>query len=253
MIRVARGPALEGFEQRAHKWEDDYRAAKDLNQELTVSVFWGRIRSHIQDDAAQLFQIFHGKCAFCESHMAHVSSPNVEHYRPKSRFPELAFRWDNWLLSCGRCNDKKWAHFPDCNSEPCLIDPTEDDPEAHIEFVGYVPMPRTKRGDETIRLIQLDRSPLEEERSWWLACVNGLLVLCVSSDIQEIRQEARLLLVWSMQDEAPYAAMTRCYLREKAPRLASPLHPHPHVVVHEPIQRIQQLVDDLAIDLERLE
>ena len=48
--------------------------------------------------------MFHGKCAYCESKIRHVSDPHIEHYRPKRTFPRLTFAWDNLLLACGICN-----------------------------------------------------------------------------------------------------------------------------------------------------
>ena len=253
MISAKRGLPREGFAERAAAWKTSFEVKRSRNPDLTVSSFWAGIRSSIRSDAVHLYEAFHGKCAFCESCMAHVSSPQVEHYRPKSKYPDAAFDWENWLLSCGRCNDRKWAHFPDCDGVPCLIDPASEEPESHIEFVGYVPVPKTRRGAETIQLIGLDRSPLEEERSRWLNQINGLLLLCGSVESAASRHEARELLIWSMQDDAPYAAMVRCYLRARAPRLANPAQAHPPVRLRDPISRIQQLVDTLFSVLQEIE
>jgi uncharacterized protein (TIGR02646 family) len=243
MIKVNRGSQPPNFEQHKNKWRMDFDTAQIKNREVTISAFWAKVRRSISEEAQYLFQAFHNKCAFCESYLGHVTSPNIEHYRPKSKFPELAFEWENWLLSCGRCNDKKWAHFPQCDDDPCLIDPTKENPELHLEFVGYMPVSRTERAAETIRLVGLDRNPLEEERSRWLTYLNSLLLHCVSSK-PEIKKEARELLIWAMQDDAPYTNMTRCYLRQKAPRLAAPSVPHPYVSISDPMQRIQCLVNE---------
>jgi uncharacterized protein (TIGR02646 family) len=253
MIRAKRGLPLDGFAERAADWKTRFEVERSRNPDLTVSSFWAGIRSSIRSDAMHLYKAFHGKCAFCESRMAHVSNPQVEHYRPKSKYPDAAFDWENWLLSCGRCNDRKWAHFPDCDGVPCLVDPAAEDPELHIEFIGYVPVPKTRRGTETIQLIGLDRSPLEDERSRWLSYINGLLLLCISSANAEFRREARELLIWSMQDDAPYAAMVRCYLRARTPRLANPPQSHLPVRLDDPIGRIQQLVDILFPVLQEIE
>lgn len=250
MIHVDRGPKPGGFDVRSQNWSGRFQTEQSHNPQLTISKFWASVRDEIRQDAVVLYNFFHGKCAFCESYMAHVSSPQIEHYRPKRHFPALAFNWDNWLLSCGRCNDKKWAHFPDCEGQPCLIDPVTEEPSEHIEFVSYVALPKTERGKKTINLIGLNRSPLEDERSRWLIYINTLLLIC--SHLPQQRQETRELLIWSMQDDAPYAAMTRCYLRDKAPRLANPEQPHPHVDPRAPIARMEQLLEEnrrLLLDL----
>ena len=249
MIHVERGPKPKGFDGRASRWAARFRDEQRLEAQLTISKFWARIRSEVRQDAEVLYSAFNGKCAFCESLMAHVSAPHIEHYRPKSQFPDLAFDWENWLLSCGRCNDSKWAHFPECDGEPCLINPTTEDPAEHVEFLDFIALARTQRGQETIKLVGLNRSPLEDERSRWLTYINVLLLLWVAS---ESLAEARELLIWSMQNDAPYAAMTRCYLREKAPRLAHPSPPHPHVDPKDPIGRMKRLMDEYASLLQNM-
>ena len=39
-------------------------------------------------------------------------TPTVDHFRPLSRYPALAYQWSNWIFSCRRCNGEnkqdKW-------------------------------------------------------------------------------------------------------------------------------------------------
>jgi uncharacterized protein (TIGR02646 family) len=251
MIRVNRGPEPDGFAMRAADWYRRFEEARRKDPKLTASQFWSRVRATVRADAQVLYEAFHGKCAFCEAKMAHVSSPHVEHYCPKSRFPDRMFDWQNWLLSCGRCNDKKWAHFPDCDDQPCLLDPTTEDPATHLDFSGAWVLAKTRRGEETIKLVGLDRSPLEDERAQWLMKINELLLLVCC--VPEASAEARELLIWAMQADAPYSAMTRCYLRQKTPRLADPEISHAHVVLHDPQERIAGLVEQYANQLRGLD
>lgn len=249
MIRVDRGAPLEGFTERAASWKNRMEEALRKNSKLTRSKYWSQVRNEITTDAQELFVRFRGKCAFCESHMAHVSRAHIEHYRPKSRaeFAELTFDWGNWLLSCGRCNDNKWAHFPYCEDYPCLINPTEDDPAKHITFVSSVALGRTPRGIETIRLLGLDRSPLEDERVIWLSFVRSLLLLCL---IESAKPAARTMLIWSMQNDAPYSAMTRNFLQEHAPLLASAIHET--VSLNNPVSQIEELISRYKEELRNL-
>jgi len=64
----------------------------------------------------QLDELFHGKCAYCESFFASTAPVDVEHYRPKGAVSEdashpgywwLAMDWDNLLPSCIDCNRKR--------------------------------------------------------------------------------------------------------------------------------------------------
>ncbi len=62
---------------------------------------------------ASLHQLFHGKCAYCESFYFSTAPVDTEHFRPKGRLQEapdhggywwLAASWDNLLPSCIHCN-----------------------------------------------------------------------------------------------------------------------------------------------------
>lgn len=61
----------------------------------------------------QLYAIFHGKCAYCETFYPAVAPVDVEHYRPKGGVSQdadhpgywwLAMEWENLLPSCIHCN-----------------------------------------------------------------------------------------------------------------------------------------------------
>jgi hypothetical protein len=178
MIRVDRGSPPAGFAGRAASWRRAYADEKRRRAGASPTEFWRRIRPRLREDAEALFQASHGKCAYCESRMAHVSRAQIDHYYPKASFPRRCFDWSNWLLSCGRCNDSKWASFPACDGEPCLVDPGSEDPAAHVEFRGAMAAYKSRRGEVTIDLVGLNRSPLEDERTRWLLQVEVLLLLC---------------------------------------------------------------------------
>lgn len=48
------------------------------------------------------------RCMYCED----SRGVDVEHYKPKARYPELVFDWANFLLVCARCNRRKSSRFP---------------------------------------------------------------------------------------------------------------------------------------------
>ena len=250
MIRVERGSEPDGFSSRAADWRGRFKEARKHKPDLTASQFWSSIRAQVRADAEALYAAFHGKCAYCEAKPAHVSSPQIEHYRPKKKFPDLTFDWHNWFLSCGRCNQKKWAHFPDCDGQPCLLDPTAEDPSEHLDFLRARVLARTHRGEETIKLVGLDRSPLEDDRAEWLVKIHTLLLLW--RWVPDVSREARELLIWAMQADAPYAAMTRCYLQKITPRFANPETPHAIVTPHDPRERLASLVEQFTDQLREL-
>jgi uncharacterized protein (TIGR02646 family) len=180
VIRVARGREPEGFAEQAAAWLQHFRG-EQRNNNVTLSQYWARIRSSrpAKQYADQLYAACHHKCAFCESKPESTSHLHVEHYRPKgnSLFEHLTFVWQNWLASCSICNGTKWVRFPDCEGLPCLIDPASEDPREHISFLRHDVVSKTHRGEETIKLVGLDRSPLTDQRSEWLMVIDALLVL----------------------------------------------------------------------------
>ncbi len=52
--------------------------------------------------------MFANKCAYCESYLMHVSYGHIEHFKPKAKYPQYCFSWDNLLLGCEVCNGKRY-------------------------------------------------------------------------------------------------------------------------------------------------
>ena len=70
------------------------------------------------------------RCMYCvDSHGC-----DIEHFRPKARYPKRAFQWDNLLLCCTECGRFKGDQYPMANHRPLLIDPTAEDPWLHLDF-----------------------------------------------------------------------------------------------------------------------
>jgi hypothetical protein len=231
MIRIHRGDAPEGFEDRSDEWRRRFVEYRKSDAEISASKAWGKLRGEIKADAEVLAERFHHKCAYCEAKPGHVSHPHIEHYRPKgsARFEGRMFDWDNWLLSCGICNQEKWRHFPEDGGKPLLLNPAGEDPAAHVYFVGPRIRGLTKRGTKTIEIVDLDRPDLRSDRGSWLVLVYAILLLWMESSKEEVRQQCREHLIWAMQEDAPYSAMTKALLVDKCPNFARPLSPHPHV------------------------
>jgi hypothetical protein len=90
------------------------------------------------------------RCAYCEDSLA----DEVEHVRPKNLFPELAFRWPNYLFACGPCNGPKSNRYgvvvgdiveefvrrprdpilPPPEGPTALVDPRTEDPTEFLEL-----------------------------------------------------------------------------------------------------------------------
>lgn len=77
------------------------------------SSFW-------KESKIQLLIESNNKCAYCETPTRVVAYGDVEHFRPKSIYWWLAYSYDNYLPSCGACNQeykKDLFHLADQNNE----------------------------------------------------------------------------------------------------------------------------------------
>jgi uncharacterized protein (TIGR02646 family) len=110
------------------------------------------------------------RCMLCSGSEA----AQVEHFRPKTIFPELAMTWENFLWCCGVCNQAKGNRFPpDTEFSGKFINPIDENVWEFFfldEFGNLTPRWRKERDDydprafSTWKLMKLDRQVLQECR-----------------------------------------------------------------------------------------
>ena len=80
-----------------------------------------------QSDLARAFEEL---CAYCEV----LCTGEVDHFRPKSRFPKSVYDWSNWVLVCRDCNLAKGDKWPSTGYvDPCA-DTELEFPERYFDF-----------------------------------------------------------------------------------------------------------------------
>ena len=105
-----------------------------------------------------------GHCAYCQASVDDAGHGAVEHFRPKSLFPMLAYEWDNYFYSCERCNTFKSDKWPDRGE---YVRPDAGDPAVRFIFTGLGRVKAVARDRDariTIRDLDLNRSPLASKR-----------------------------------------------------------------------------------------
>lgn len=51
-------------------------------------------------------------CSFCDGFPVEpVSANSIEHFKPKSQFPRLAYAWKNLFYCCSKCQESKMENF----------------------------------------------------------------------------------------------------------------------------------------------
>jgi len=117
----------------------------------------------------------HGKCAYCESKIKHISYGDIEHILPKniSARPDLYVAWSNLTLSCEQCNQSGKRTYFDENLP--LINPYTDIPSQHLQDIG--PRIMSISGDDrafvTKNVLKLNRAVLVESRPEALVVDHG--------------------------------------------------------------------------------
>lgn len=80
-----------------------------------------------------LFKSSNEKCAFCESIPGDSGYLEVEHYHPKSLYPNETFKWNNLLPSCKKCNIPK--SNLDTKKYP-IVNPYDYNPDDYFKYSG---------------------------------------------------------------------------------------------------------------------
>ena len=147
------------------------------------------------------------KCAYCESGINAHRSQQVEHFKPKSLFPSLAYDWSNYFLACNGCNGAKldkWPHMGD------YVRPDQGQPETLFVFDDRGGM-RAQEADSdaqrTVDDFELDRSGLQTARRVAIRLQLAMLhdVIETGLPIETMRQLAQGLVKRAEDPRVPYS------------------------------------------------
>lgn len=204
-----------------------------------------------------LSDLFHGKCAYCESR-DELGALDLEHFRPKAnasdltglktdnlRYAWLAYDWDNLLLACRACNLTrklsdhiigKGARFPvlgerahlgatvdECrySEKGTLLDPCFDDPGEHLTFNNDGRCePLSSRGELSILVIGLNRPALIDARRRALLLLDHELRALHSARVAEFENKIGKnikIIAELAAPSQPYAGAIRSILEKRLP------------------------------------
>jgi hypothetical protein len=206
----------------------------------------------------EFFRAQHGKCGYCEIKLAGQVG-QMDHFRPKGAVYELhedeelwghededdttfrgrgiarkslgyhwlAYSWENYVLSCERCNaglkrsyfpvvesPRCWPPKPDVHERACLINPFDGpNPVEHLEFtiLGTVAARGEGRyGIETIRTLGLNRPSLVEVREETARKMHYSAQVIVSDEFDDrAKQEALTSIAEFADAKRAHAGMAR--------------------------------------------
>jgi len=97
MIRLTRPSKPATLVRNTSKWKRNLLLAKtDAEKEKHKKKYdQPEVRTALET-------MCNSKCAYCESKIKHIATPQIEHYRPSSKWLHKTFAWENLLLACGK-------------------------------------------------------------------------------------------------------------------------------------------------------
>ncbi len=117
MIGVARAPEPENFSTTVGVKGQKLLRTSNLRPPVE-SKFW-KGKEHWRDALDELGDSYSWVCAYAAMRIERVTgSRSVEHFKPISIYPSLAYDWNNFRLVCGLMNGRK-GNFED------VLDPFE--------------------------------------------------------------------------------------------------------------------------------
>ncbi|MDA7881355.1 hypothetical protein N9A94_03545 [Akkermansiaceae bacterium] len=238
------GPESKGGKER--KDAIDHYTGPDKDESFTFSAYKG------DDVKLALDRLFHGKCAYCESHYASIHPMDVEHWRPKGevtrREGELIFKvmkpgyywlaaeWTNLLPSCIDCNRQRRHHeFVPPEGDDLLIidehtlDTSPQDRDEALEVVkrgkkNLFPVkgddyPRTPEAFEAKPDVPMLLNPCEDKPEKYLKYIEGAVVCPkeqLSDDEFEWDKAAQSIMIYGLNRSRLVYARQELLLEIKA-------------------------------------
>ncbi len=163
MIKMTRNKEPQYLSKNKNKWTEEYFKKQSGN------FYWyGKSDNILEELKVQTLN----HCAFCDRAMAPIGDADeeIEHFKPKSKFPKLAYEWTNLYPICPKCNKIKGNRF-----DELLLRPDENNYDFDKWF-WYNPLTgeldvkfenkENKRAEETVKLYGLNRKKLVERRKY---------------------------------------------------------------------------------------
>ena len=212
MIKLRKLQKPQVLEDNAEEWTQEYcsclySGGKPSRQMLS--------RYKDNEIKSLLIKETHGKCAYCESKLSHITYGDVEHIFPKNKNarPDLYVEWSNLTLSCEQCNRSGKRDY--YNENLPLINPYVDDPEQHFRDLGPLIMHRL--GDDrafvTKNILDLNRASLVERRTERIKLVEFLLISWAQEQDPNKKRVLELELNHEYSEDKEYSSTIKSYLR----------------------------------------
>ena len=111
MRKIIRGDAPDWLKENWEKWG---RKLKENRAKKNKFLFqWATYQGIKVNQILKplLQEMTQAHCSYCDGYPFSMSKETIDHFRPKSKYPELAYQWENLFLCCDRCQYIKGEKF----------------------------------------------------------------------------------------------------------------------------------------------
>ncbi len=197
MHNVKRGKIPNSLHCNCVKWTKELLRQVNLNNTFS-DIPSKYVNKYKQSDVKEaLKDMYEGLCCYCESPIGIQTYEQIEHLKPKSKFPAAAFNWNNLHLSCEVCNISYKKDQWD-GSTP-ILDPTKDDIKKYLtidlDTGEIIAINNNIRGRVTINTVGLNRKDLVERRNSILLKMKKIIAISINSG--ELNECKNILLTLS--------------------------------------------------------
>ncbi len=119
MMKLERHTAPDFLTKRYKNWGRRFKHRRDINHSALFS--WTQYQSRrinllllpiLMEMTSILGKVENAHCSFCDGFPVEpVSANSIEHFKPKSQFPRLAYAWKNLFYCCSKCQESKLEDF----------------------------------------------------------------------------------------------------------------------------------------------
>jgi len=123
---------------------------------------------------------FNRQCIYCRlpDGTKGVDAFGIDHYRPKSRFPDLSTVYENLYYSCNACNRRKgdfWPTEEQWGLAVFLPNPCDHTMNEHLAYRGVQVEPRSSAGRLAIDILMLNDEMAVRYRGFVLRSIERCL------------------------------------------------------------------------------
>jgi len=202
MIKLEKQPEPVYLSQHKVQWTNELMSFHNNQQKIPLHIQ----NRYNHDDIKYVLrkETNGGKCMYCECFIKAVAPEHIEHYRPKRKYPQLTFDWNNLGLSCPTCNLNKGDTF----DESCtFINPYIDLPDAHFIFIGTMIFhkPNDERANLTELCLDLNRSELMEARKERIDAISSMIDKFKSQRNPTLKAILKTEIIKEIAKDKPYS------------------------------------------------